>query len=84
MSTKAIFISVLLIYAFPGSPPKIFVIGDSISIHYGPYLAQYLGTDFQYARKGDNGEAFKNLDIPVGANGGDSRMVLDYLRELLQ
>jgi lysophospholipase L1-like esterase len=56
----------------------IHVIGDSISIHYGPYLEHYLGPAFSYSRKeGQIG----NLDRPEGANGGDSSMVLAYLRE---
>jgi len=54
------------------------VVGDSISMHYGPYLARYLGPEFNYSRK--EGQA-GNLDRPEGANGGDSSMVLDYLRE---
>ena len=31
---------------------------------------------FDYDRKRDKGEAMINLDKPVGANGGDSRIVL--------
>ena len=58
---------------------KIFVIGDSISIHYGPYLEQYLNGVIEYERKGGTEKALKNLDIPQGANGGDSSMVLEYL-----
>jgi lysophospholipase L1-like esterase len=58
---------------------KIFVIGDSISIHYGPYLEQYLNGVIEYERKDGTEEALKNLDIPQGANGGDSSMVLKYL-----
>ena len=54
------------------------VVGDSISIHYGPYLERYLGPAFSYSRK--EGE-IGNLDRPEGANGGDSSMVLKYLRE---
>jgi lysophospholipase L1-like esterase len=30
------------------------------------------------------GQGWKDLDQPIGANGGDSRMVLAYLRELAQ
>ena len=56
----------------------IHVVGDSISIHYGPYLERYLGPAFGYSRK--EGQA-GNLDRPEGANGGDSSMVLAYLRE---
>jgi len=61
---------------------RLFVIGDSISIHYGPYLEKFLPDRFHYDRKRDAGaeKAEANLDIPSGANGGDSRMVLDYLR----
>ncbi len=67
-----------------GSPavsnlPTLFVIGDSISIQYGPYLEKYVQGVWRYDRKSDDGQAAKNLDVPVGANGGDSRMVLEYL-----
>lgn len=62
--------------------PKVFVIGDSISIHYGPYLKNSLEGFFKYDRKRDKGEAVKDLDNPIGANGGDSGMVVDYLKEL--
>jgi hypothetical protein len=36
----------------------------------------------EYARKTgqSEGDGYDNLDIPDGANGGDSRMVLEYLR----
>lgn len=55
----------------------VHVIGDSISIHYGPYLAAYLAPYAHYSRKTGK---IGNLDNPEGANGGDSAMVLDYLR----
>ncbi len=60
--------------------PHLFVIGDSISMHYGPYLEKYVQGVWRYDRKSDDGQAAKNLDVPVGANGGDSRMVVEYLR----
>ncbi len=57
---------------------SVYVIGDSISIQYGPYLEELLRGKIRYSRKiGD--EALYNLDQPMGANGGDSGMVLDYL-----
>lgn len=59
---------------------NIFVVGDSISIQYGPYLEQALQGVMGYARKEGEAEALLNLDQPMGANGGDSSMVLDYLR----
>lgn len=60
--------------------PAVYVIGDSISIQYGPYLEQQLKGFFNYGRKQDDGQAAKNLDVPTGANGGDSRMVLEFLK----
>lgn len=59
----------------------IYVIGDSISIHYGPYLQRYLHNTMGYARKEGEEEALLNLDNPQGANGGDSSMVLSFLQE---
>lgn len=60
---------------------SIFVIGDSISIHYGPYLKAFIQEKFNYDRRREIGEALKNLDKPIGANAGDSSMVLKYLQE---
>jgi hypothetical protein len=61
---------------------KGYIIGDSISIHYGPYLKQYLVGVMEYARKEGEAEALLNLDNPQGANGGDSSMVLAFLKGL--
>lgn len=59
----------------------VYVIGDSISMQYGPYLEAALrGTGITYSRKGGPEDGPTNLDLPVGANGGDSAMVLEYLR----
>lgn len=60
--------------------PRLFLIGDSISIHYSPFLEKYLQGVLEFDRKRDHGEAEENLDVPKGANGGDSRMVLAYLK----
>lgn len=60
---------------------SIFVIGDSVSIHYGPYLKEMLKNKFNYDRKRGIDEALEDLDKPVGANAGDSRMILKYLKE---
>lgn len=63
--------------------PRLFIIGDSISIQYGPYLEKLVEGTFIYDRKRDSAGAPKatsNLDVPTGANGGDSDMVLAYLR----
>ncbi|MBI4024703.1 MAG: hypothetical protein HY360_06950 [Verrucomicrobia bacterium] len=52
----------------------------------GPYLKQMTSGVFSYSRKGEEKseirKAFRNLDVPRGANAGDSAMVLDYLHSL--
>jgi lysophospholipase L1-like esterase len=58
---------------------KIYVLGDSISIQYGPYLQAYLNGVIEYSRKEGEEEAKMDLDDPQGANGGDSGMVLAFL-----
>ena len=58
---------------------KIFVIGDSVSIHYGPYLKKMIKHKFEYDRKRGIEEALTDLDRPIGANAGDSGMVMEYL-----
>lgn len=59
---------------------RIYLIGDSISMHYGPYLRRYLEGVVDYARKEGEEEAPLALDHPQGANGGDSTMALAFLR----
>jgi len=70
----------LLSFHFKGNLPTVFVIGDSISIQYGPFLEQYVQGVFIYDRKRDDGQSSANLDNPSGANGGDSGMVLEYVK----
>lgn len=74
----------MVLLSFTKDLPSVFLIGDSISIQYGPYLAKYTDGVIQLSRKKDDGNALKNLDVPTGANGGDSRMVLEYLRSKLR
>ncbi|WP_411350141.1 SGNH/GDSL hydrolase family protein [Paenibacillus sp. WLX2291] len=57
----------------------LFIIGDSISIQYGPYLKHMLEGHYRYDRKRGE-EALYDLDQPIGANGGDSERVLQYLK----
>ncbi|HEY8804236.1 MAG TPA: hypothetical protein VIM42_03860 [Clostridium sp.] len=57
---------------------KIFVIGDSVSIHYGPYLKEMIENEFEYDRKRGIEQALIDLDKPIGANAGDSGMVMKY------
>lgn len=61
---------------------KMLLLGDSINLHYGPYLNDYLKDDFLIRSKPGRHEALRRIDFPVGGNGGDSSMVLSYLKEL--
>jgi len=60
---------------------SIFVVGDSISIQYGPHLKRMLAASFGYDRKRKAGENVEDPDPYGAANGGDSRQVLGYLQE---
>lgn len=60
---------------------NVFVIGDSVSIHYGPFLKKMIKDKFNYDRKRGIDQALVDLDNPIGANAGDSRMVLSYLHK---
>ncbi len=68
----------------PSTLPLLFVLGDSISIQYGPFLAKNLHNVARYDCKSGLPMALKDLDDPQGANGGDSGMVLAYLRERME
>lgn len=58
---------------------KYLLIGDSISLHYSPYLRNMLHFGSSLLQKDGLNIAFEDLDVPTGANGGDSSMVLRYL-----
>jgi hypothetical protein len=82
MNLKITVLIAALLTAFTTEKPKkLFLLGDSISLQYKPYLQQILHGKFIIEQKYSDSSAFKNLDIPVGANGGDSRMVLNYLKK---
>ena len=62
---------------------RLFVIGDSITVRYTPALRLSLPADWIVDGKKDlpgAPPATTNLDVPTGANGGDSSMVLAYLQ----
>jgi len=59
----------------------VFLIGDSISIYYTPYLQSDLADAVLFSRKGPS--QIESVDEEVEdpqANGGDSRAVLNYLQ----
>jgi len=57
----------------------VFIIGDSVSIHYGPFLKVMIKSKYNFDRTSEIVDG--DLDKPVGANAGDSKMVLEYLRD---
>ena len=62
---------------------KLYVIGDSISMQYGPHLKRALRGVMSYARKDDHAVARLGLAPAQDANGGDSSMVLAFLQAAL-
>jgi hypothetical protein len=59
---------------------SLYIIGDSISVHYAPILEQYLRGVFRCIHREGEQEALRNLDLPMGANAGVSTRVLDFVR----
>jgi len=61
--------------------PKLFLVGDSISLYYTPYLKADIANTFSFSRKASPGMEVTagTIDDPKG-NGQDSRLVLSYLR----
>lgn len=59
---------------------SLYVIGDSISVHYAPFLERYVAGVFRCIHREGEAEALRNLDLPMGANAGDSARVLDFVR----
>lgn len=60
---------------------SIYMMGDSICMHYAPYLKNYLEGFFHCVRREGEAEARTNLDSPVGANTGGSRQVLEFVQQ---
>lgn len=56
---------------------KLYVIGDSISMHYGVHLEKMIGGFWDYRRK--TAEDADRVGVDPNANGGDSSRVLDFL-----
>lgn len=64
--------------------PSLFVLGDSISIQYGPDLERFVAPRWRYQRKqGAEDVEAEAAGFLAGANGGDSDRVVAYLRHRL-
>lgn len=62
--------------------PRLYLVGDSISINYHEALDKLCAGRYHYTRKGGLEHALSDLDSAQGANGGDSARVLAHLRAL--
>jgi lysophospholipase L1-like esterase len=84
MTSRFIWALLTLALCHPGfaqSRKQVFLIGDSISIYYTPYLQSDLADAVLFSRKGPS--QIESVDEEVEdpqANGGDSRAVLNYLQ----
>jgi lysophospholipase L1-like esterase len=76
----ALLIPASIAIAWTGHLPRIFVLGDSISLYYGPYLKTYLNGIAEIEQK--KIETLGGREF--SRNGGDSRRVLDYLTAKLK
>lgn len=66
-----------------GQLPSVYLVGDSISLGYGPFLERALGPGVTFARKTGREAALAALDVPAGANNGDSASCLEWLQAQL-
>jgi hypothetical protein len=60
--------------------PSVHVVGDSVSIHYGPHLDSLLEGNARYSRKEASAGGF---DVSSDANGRDSSELLRHLADCL-
>jgi len=61
--------------------PRLFLVGDSISIYYTPYLGADVANEYQFSRK--TSPTPESIPVQLGdpnVQGGDSRNVLKYLK----
>lgn len=63
--------------------PSLMLVGDSISVQMEPWLRKYVEGRVSILPREGREEAMANPDLPTGANGGDSNMVLESLRQKL-
>jgi lysophospholipase L1-like esterase len=62
---------------------QVYVVGDSISVFYGPFLEKALQGIATYARKGGPDATGTDWENPADANGGDSQLVRSFLADNL-
>lgn len=72
-----------LLFSWKEPLPRIFLIGDSISMQYEPFLKEYLKGAAILESRRDIADAKFDLDVPRGRNGGDSKKVLSFIKTAL-
>ena len=63
----------------PMNKPKLFVLGDSISIHYGSFLEKMVASQFEYSRKTGKEPQLKDTRLWGEPNGKHTKDVRDYI-----
>lgn len=62
--------------------PRLFLVGDSISIYYTPFLQTDLSSTYSFSRKiSSKPESITDQLSDPNVQGGNSRMVLEYLQK---
>ena len=61
---------------------KVLFLGDSISIHYAPFLSEYALSGTECCFRPGREAALKDLDRPSAGNSGNSSMPLEYIESL--
>ena len=79
---RPLFARIYIPHSLGAHMKSVYVIGDSISIQYGPFLERDLRGFMGYSRKEGIEKAYEDLDVAQGANGGDSSMVLAFLQSM--
>ena len=68
----------------PFMKKQLFVLGDSISMHYGPSLETFISEQCVCLRKGEKNADPGDLNLGSDINGGDSQLVREYLDARIQ
>jgi lysophospholipase L1-like esterase len=62
---------------------RVFLLGDSISIGYAPFLRRFVDGHCAIQQKSGMEESLRDLNAAIGANGGDSGHCLSYLQAMV-
>ena len=60
---------------------SVYLIGDSISLHYGEFFVDAISDAFTYVSREGVQEALDDINMAVGGNAGDSSRVLELVKK---